>query len=167
MVSFGLEPVPTACARIDCLKSHGYTKQALTLAVSFVKSLKIGRNFNTSGLQDGWIGHPLDPINTLFDCLYEASKSASGGYSDLLLSLSVEAALIGCAQKRKIPSCRYIKDKSNKQEEILLTKLKKLNVENNEFLLSAVKRMTNDLLFGKKMDGFFVLCKEIREKFGF
>lgn len=32
------------------------------------------RKSSSSKLSDGWIGHPLDPINSLFDCLLAASE---------------------------------------------------------------------------------------------
>ncbi|EFX76311.1 hypothetical protein DAPPUDRAFT_306274 [Daphnia pulex] len=93
------EHVPTACARVDALRSHGYTVEALRLAVSIIRTLKQGQ---VQGQQrwveqqgrhlvdctgsavarnaalvpsaaEGWIGHPLDPIGCLFDTLAEAS----------------------------------------------------------------------------------------------
>lgn len=35
-----LEHFPTACARVDALRSHGYQKESLRLAVSIVRTLK-------------------------------------------------------------------------------------------------------------------------------
>ena len=35
-----LEHIPTACARVGALKSHGYTQEALRLAVVIVRNLK-------------------------------------------------------------------------------------------------------------------------------
>jgi len=93
------EHVPTACARVDALRSHGYTVEALRLAISIVRTLKQGQlqgqqrweeqqarlllNCTTSSVArnsahvpsaaEGWIGHPLDPIGCLFDTLAEAS----------------------------------------------------------------------------------------------
>ena len=34
------EHLPTACARVDALRSHGYPKEALRLAVGIVRNLK-------------------------------------------------------------------------------------------------------------------------------
>lgn len=34
------EHVPTACARVDALRSHGYPKEALRLAVAIVNTLR-------------------------------------------------------------------------------------------------------------------------------
>ena len=98
-VAIETEHVPTACARVDALRSHGYTVEALRLAVSIIRTLKQGqlqsqqRWVEQQGrlLVDctgsavarnaalvpsaaaGWIGHPLDPIGCLFDTLAEAS----------------------------------------------------------------------------------------------
>ena len=93
------EHVPTGCARVDALRSHGYTSEALRLAVAIVRTLKHGqlqsqqrweeqqsqllvhctnsavaRNASlVPSAAEGWIGHPLDPIGCLFDTLAEAS----------------------------------------------------------------------------------------------
>ncbi|KAK0052119.1 zinc finger SWIM domain-containing protein 5-like isoform X1 [Biomphalaria pfeifferi] len=94
------EYVPTACARVDALRSHGYTKEALRLAVAIVRTMKSAAvaNWENSTQENlykstssscscclhscgrrhppynpvGWIGHPLDPIGVLFDTLCEA-----------------------------------------------------------------------------------------------
>ncbi len=99
------EHVPTACARVDSLRAHGYRKEALALAVSVVRSIKHWqkrrlRDFSCklkrfliffsnilwlfseeiiililgSHAPDGWIGHPLDPVNCLFDTMASASE---------------------------------------------------------------------------------------------
>lgn len=93
------EHVPTACARVDALRSHGYTVEALRLAVSIIRTLKQGQLQSQQrwveqqgrhlvdctgsavarnaalvpSAAEGWIGHPLDPIGCLFDTLAEAS----------------------------------------------------------------------------------------------
>ncbi len=94
--------MPTACARVDCLTGHGYKNEALALAVSVVRSIKYWQKihlrdyesklFQLAGevidcysvctvgndqapIQEGWIGHPLDPINNLFETLMSASES--------------------------------------------------------------------------------------------
>lgn len=84
---------------MDALRSHGYTSEALRLAVSIVRTLKQGQLQSQQRWEDqqsrllvnctgsavarnsalvpssaeGWIGHPLDPIGCLFDTLAEAS----------------------------------------------------------------------------------------------
>lgn len=92
-----LEPVPVACSRVDALRSHGYTCEALRLAVAVVRTLKQAqreaylwwgskrdemlprcsasracRSLGPGALES-WVGHPLDPITCLFDTLAEAS----------------------------------------------------------------------------------------------
>lgn len=37
------EPFPTACARVDTLRAHGYPRQALRLAGAIVNSLRLQR----------------------------------------------------------------------------------------------------------------------------
>lgn len=42
MFSFCLvEHVPTACARVDALRSHGYPKEALRLTVAIINTLRL------------------------------------------------------------------------------------------------------------------------------
>ncbi|XP_069127958.1 zinc finger SWIM domain-containing protein 5-like [Argopecten irradians] len=90
------EHFPTACARVDALRSHGYIKESLRLAVSIVRSLKMKQKHNQQVYKshsedtpstsrgswkkppqtnntEGWIGHALDPLGVLFDTLMEAS----------------------------------------------------------------------------------------------
>ncbi|XP_063795501.1 zinc finger SWIM domain-containing protein 5 [Pseudophryne corroboree] len=86
-----LEHVPTACARVDALRSHGYPKEALRLAVAIISTLRlqqqrqleiykqqkkelIQRNTTTITNLEGWVGHPLDPIGCLFTTLTEACQ---------------------------------------------------------------------------------------------
>ncbi|XP_053549537.1 zinc finger SWIM domain-containing protein 5 [Bombina bombina] len=87
-----LEHVPTACARVDALRSHGYPKEALRLAVAIISTLRlqqqrqleiykqqkkelIQRNATTITNLEGWVGHPLDPIGCLFTTLTEACRA--------------------------------------------------------------------------------------------
>ncbi|GAB1609147.1 finger SWIM domain-containing 5-like [Argonauta hians] len=168
------EPIPTACARVDALRSHGYTKEALRLAVVIVRTMKRqqrlnqdkyrlqqlpealltstssqsnrnqryliswglasipGSNDDITGYksssssstsssssggggggsqqgqseQEGWIGHPLNPIGVLFDTLADASSvrdDSSGQTGDLTTSnwysfgsSSSSSALMNC-----------------------------------------------------------------------
>lgn len=36
-----VEHVPTACTRVDALRSHGYPKEALRLAVAIINTLRL------------------------------------------------------------------------------------------------------------------------------
>uniref|UniRef100_UPI00358F311A zinc finger SWIM domain-containing protein 6-like isoform X2 n=1 Tax=Myxine glutinosa TaxID=7769 RepID=UPI00358F311A len=84
------EHVPTACARVDALRSHGYPKEALRLAIAIVNTLrlqqqrqhKLYRRQEKEILQkgttstttlEGWVGHPLDPIGCLFATLTDGT----------------------------------------------------------------------------------------------
>ena len=40
LISSCAEHIPTACARVDALRSHGYTTEALRLAVAIVRTMK-------------------------------------------------------------------------------------------------------------------------------
>ena len=91
------EHVPTACARVDALRSHGYFSEALRLSVAIVRTMKrnqslamshwrkqchrVVKQCTKSGVArspghaswEGWVGHPMDPIGALYDILTEAS----------------------------------------------------------------------------------------------
>ncbi|XP_063066411.1 zinc finger SWIM domain-containing protein 6 [Engraulis encrasicolus] len=92
------EHVPTACARVDALRSHGYPREALRLAIAIVntlrrqqqKQLELFRNYKKDLLckgvtsitnPEGWVGHPLDPIGTLFSTLMETGREDEGDSS--------------------------------------------------------------------------------------
>ena len=91
------EHVPTACARVDALRSHGYFSEALRLSVAIVRTMKrnqsvamshwrkqchrVIKQCTKSGVArnpgyaswEGWVGHPMDPVGALYDTLTEAS----------------------------------------------------------------------------------------------
>ncbi|XP_019724913.1 zinc finger SWIM domain-containing protein 5 isoform X1 [Hippocampus comes] len=83
--------VPTACARVDALRSHGYSREALRLAVAIINTLRLlqqremdiykhqkkellQRGVTTTTNLEGWVGHPLDPIGCLFTTLTETCR---------------------------------------------------------------------------------------------
>lgn len=85
------EPFPTACARVDTLRAHGYPRQALRLAGAIVNSLRLQRRHQLESYKqqkkellqkgntcitnaEGWVGHPLDPIGCLCRALLEACR---------------------------------------------------------------------------------------------
>eukprot|EP00075_Anas_platyrhynchos_P015473 XP_027304726.1 zinc finger SWIM domain-containing protein 6-like [Anas platyrhynchos] len=96
------EHVPTACARVDALRSHGYPREALRLAIAIVNTLRRQQQKQLEMFQaqkkellhkgvtsitnlEGLVGHPLDPIGTLFSSLMEACKvdeESFHGFSD-------------------------------------------------------------------------------------
>ncbi|XP_038626975.1 zinc finger SWIM domain-containing protein 4 isoform X1 [Tachyglossus aculeatus] len=86
------DPFPTACVRVDALRSHGYPREALRLAGAVVNTLRLqrrhhlesykqekkdplpkGYNPNSSNVE-GWVGHPLDPIGCLCHAFLEACR---------------------------------------------------------------------------------------------
>ncbi|XP_054615339.1 zinc finger SWIM domain-containing protein 5 [Dunckerocampus dactyliophorus] len=86
-----LDHVPTACARVDALRSHGYSREALRLAVAIINTLRLlqqremdiykhqkkellQRGMTTTTNLEGWVGHPLDPIGCLFTTLTETCR---------------------------------------------------------------------------------------------
>ncbi|XP_076140231.1 zinc finger SWIM domain-containing protein 6-like [Alosa pseudoharengus] len=98
------EHVPTACARVDALRSHGYPREALRLAIAIVntlrrqqqKQLELFRNHKKDLLHkgitsitnpEGWVGHPLDPIGTLFSTLMETGREDDGDVSGSMASI--------------------------------------------------------------------------------
>ncbi|ETE72040.1 Zinc finger SWIM domain-containing protein 5, partial [Ophiophagus hannah] len=83
--------VPTACARVDALRSHGYPKEALRLTVAIINTLRLQqqrqleiykhqkkellqRGATTITNLESWVGHPLNPIGCLFLTLTEACR---------------------------------------------------------------------------------------------
>uniref|UniRef100_A0A8C5GWK6 ZSWIM4-8 C-terminal domain-containing protein n=1 Tax=Gouania willdenowi TaxID=441366 RepID=A0A8C5GWK6_GOUWI len=86
-----LDHVPTACARVDALRSHGYSREALRLAVAIINTLRLQqqrqmdiykhqkkellqRGVTSTTNLEGWVGHPLDPIGCLFITLTETCR---------------------------------------------------------------------------------------------
>ncbi|KAG7499232.1 hypothetical protein JOB18_032845 [Solea senegalensis] len=168
------EHVPTACARVDALRSHGYPKEALRLAITIVNTLRRQQQkqlefFRTHKKEllhkgvtsvtnlEGWVGHPLDPIGTLFSTLMETGHGREDGASVLLdfsgspcagrtteppvflahrfleegesfVSLAVETALIGLGQQRVMPDGLYAQEKVCRNEEQLLAKLQEVDL---------------------------------------
>ncbi|XP_033502973.2 zinc finger SWIM domain-containing protein 6 [Epinephelus lanceolatus] len=169
------EHVPTACARVDALRSHGYPKEALRLAIAIVNTLRRQQQkqlefFRTHKKEllhkgvtsvtnlEGWVGHPLDPIGTLFTTLMETGRGSEDGAAALLdfsgspgsgrrtehpvcpaqrfleegesfVSLAVETALIGLGQQRVMPDGLYAQEKVCRNEEQLLAKLQEVNLD--------------------------------------
>ena len=92
------EDVPVAAARVDALRAHGYPQEAIRLAVAITRGMKeeqldklhkmetllerlteaevqlqLSEQFQDDQETEGWIGHPLDPVLTLYDTLIEES----------------------------------------------------------------------------------------------
>uniref|UniRef100_A0A8V0YBK1 SWIM-type domain-containing protein n=1 Tax=Gallus gallus TaxID=9031 RepID=A0A8V0YBK1_CHICK len=107
---------------------------------------------------EGWVGHPLDPIGTLFSSLMEACRVDDDnfhGFSDFMentsqhksleyqhlpahkfleegesyLMLAVEVALIGLGQQRIMPDGLYAQEKVCRNEEQLISKLQEIELD--------------------------------------
>nr|XP_020441175.1 zinc finger SWIM domain-containing protein 6-like [Monopterus albus] len=171
------EHVPTACARVDALRSHGYPKEALRLAIAIVNTLRrqqqkqleffrthkkelLHKGITSVTNLEGWVGHPLDPIGTLFGTLMETGRGSEDGATALLdfsgslasgkrtehvvfpvqhfledgesfLSLAVETALIGLGQQRMMPDGLYAQEKVCRNEEQVLAKLQEVELDDS------------------------------------
>ncbi|KAM6149136.1 zinc finger SWIM domain-containing protein 4 [Erethizon dorsatum] len=85
------EPFPTACARVDTLRAHGYPHKALRLAGAIINTLRVQQQHQLEIYKqqkkellqkgvtcitntEGWVGHPLDPIGCLCRALLEACR---------------------------------------------------------------------------------------------
>uniref|UniRef100_A0A671NPP9 Zinc finger SWIM domain-containing protein 6 n=1 Tax=Sinocyclocheilus anshuiensis TaxID=1608454 RepID=A0A671NPP9_9TELE len=189
------EHVPTACARVDALRSHGYPREALRLAIAIVntlrrqqqKQLEIFRNHKKDLLHkgvtsitnlEGWVGHPLDPIGTLFSTLMEtgrgdedsligfSSTMSSSKHSELhlfpstrrfleegesYLALAVETALMGLGQQRIMPDGLYTQEKVCRNEEHLIAKLQEVDLDDT--LVKIFRKQAVFLLEGGPYSG--------------
>uniref|UniRef100_A0AAY4EVZ9 ZSWIM4-8 C-terminal domain-containing protein n=1 Tax=Denticeps clupeoides TaxID=299321 RepID=A0AAY4EVZ9_9TELE len=187
------EHVPTACARVDALRSHGYPKEALRLAIAIVNTLRrqqqkqlelfrahkkdlLHKGITSITNLEGWVGHPLDPIGTLFSTLMEAGRgdedSSSGGFLDFseapkmqlfpssprfleegesFLALAVETALMGLGQQRIMPDGLYAQEKVCRNEEHLIAKLQEVDLDDT--LVKIFRKQAVFLLEGGPYSG--------------
>ncbi|XP_050186005.1 zinc finger SWIM domain-containing protein 6 isoform X2 [Myiozetetes cayanensis] len=192
-----LEHVPTACARVDALRSHGYPREALRLAIAIVNTLRrqqqkqlemfraqkkelLHRGVTSVTNLEGWVGHPLDPIGTLFSSLMEACRvedEGFHGFSDFTenmgqcksleyqhlpahkfleegesyLMLAVEVALIGLGQQRIMPDGLYAQEKVCRNEEQLISKLQEIELDDT--LVKIFRKQAVFLLEGGPYSG--------------
>ncbi|XP_060091916.1 zinc finger SWIM domain-containing protein 6 isoform X2 [Heteronotia binoei] len=169
------EHVPTACARVDALRSHGYPREALRLAIAIVNTLRrqqqkqlemfrfqkkelLHKGVTSITNLEGWVGHPLDPIGTLFSSLMEACRVDEESFhvfsdftenmgqcksleyyhlpahkfleeGESYLTLAVEVALIGLGQQRIMPDGLYAQEKVCRNEEQLISKLQEIELD--------------------------------------
>uniref|UniRef100_A0AAZ3REQ8 ZSWIM4-8 C-terminal domain-containing protein n=1 Tax=Oncorhynchus tshawytscha TaxID=74940 RepID=A0AAZ3REQ8_ONCTS len=94
---------------------------------------------------EGWVGHPLDPIGTLFSTLLDTGRGDEEGRNAFLdfsgksqrllddgqsfVALAVETALIGLGQQRVMPDGLYAQEKVCRNEEQLLAKLQEVELD--------------------------------------
>uniref|UniRef100_A0A673CCG6 Zinc finger SWIM domain-containing protein 6 n=1 Tax=Sphaeramia orbicularis TaxID=375764 RepID=A0A673CCG6_9TELE len=115
---------------------------------------------------EGWVGHPLDPIGTLFSTLIETGRGGEESSAALhdfpgtrthiyththlslkgetFVSLAVETALIGLGQQRVMPDGLYAQEKVCRNEEQLLARLQE--VELDETLVKIFRKQAVILL---------------------
>ncbi|XP_072347165.1 zinc finger SWIM domain-containing protein 5-like isoform X2 [Scyliorhinus torazame] len=189
-----LEHVPTACARVDALRSHGYPREALRLAIAIVNTLRLQKRRHletykqqkkellqkgatTISNQEGWVGHPLDPIGCLCRSLLEACKMedensvlftdsindirkpiyqhfpipGSSNTGESYYALALEVALIGLGQQRLMPEGLYAQDKVCRNEEQLISMLSQM--EFDERLVQVLRKQALLLLEGGPFSG--------------
>ncbi|XP_031433018.1 zinc finger SWIM domain-containing protein 6 isoform X2 [Clupea harengus] len=188
------EHVPTACARVDALRSHGYPREALRLAIAIVntlrrqqqKQLELFRNhkkdllhkgFTSITNPEGWVGHPLDPIGTLFSTLVDTGREDEGEVSgstgstkcsetshllasssqlfleegESFVALAVETALVGLGQQRSMPDGLYSQEKVCRNEEHLIAKLQEVDLD--DALVNIFRKQAVFLLEGGPYSG--------------
>ncbi|XP_077944620.1 LOW QUALITY PROTEIN: zinc finger SWIM domain-containing protein 6 [Gasterosteus aculeatus] len=109
------EHVPTACARVDALRSHGRPKEALRLAIAIVNTLRrqqqkqaeffrthkkelLPKGVTSVTNMEGWVGHPLDPIGALFSTLMETGRAGE------------DTALLDFSGSGRRPEQRFLED---------------------------------------------------------
>ncbi|XP_028661289.2 zinc finger SWIM domain-containing protein 6 [Erpetoichthys calabaricus] len=190
------EHVPTACARVDALRSHGYPREALRLAIAIVNTLRrqqqkqlemfrrhkkelLHKGITSITNLEGWVGHPLDPIGTLFSTLMETCRGedSSPAFLDFTetmgqpksleyqhfpvhrfleegesyLTLAVEIALIGLGQQRIMPDGLYAQEKVCRNEEQLISKLQEIDLDDT--LVKIFRKQAVFLLEGGPYSG--------------
>uniref|UniRef100_A0A8C1RMQ5 Zinc finger SWIM-type containing 6 n=1 Tax=Cyprinus carpio TaxID=7962 RepID=A0A8C1RMQ5_CYPCA len=171
------EHVPTACARVDALRSHGYPREALRLAIAIIntlrrqqqKQLELFRNHKKDLLHkgvtsitnlEGWVGHPLDPIGTLFSTLMETGRGELHLFpstrrfleeGESYLALAVETALMGLGQQRIMPNGLYAQEKVCRNEEHLIAKLQEVDLDDT--LVKIFRKQAVFLLEGGPYSG--------------
>uniref|UniRef100_A0A8C2G8G6 Zinc finger, SWIM-type containing 6 n=1 Tax=Cyprinus carpio TaxID=7962 RepID=A0A8C2G8G6_CYPCA len=168
------EHVPTACARVDALRSHGYPREALRLAIAIIntlrrqqqKQLELFRNHKKDLLHkgvtsitnlEGWVGHPLDPIGTT--CLRTSHSELHLFPStrrfleegESYLALAVETALMGLGQQRIMPDGLYAQEKVCRNEEHLIAKLQEVDLDDT--LVKIFRKQAVFLLEGGPYSG--------------
>uniref|UniRef100_A0A3Q2XD85 Zinc finger SWIM domain-containing protein 6-like n=1 Tax=Hippocampus comes TaxID=109280 RepID=A0A3Q2XD85_HIPCM len=93
---------------------------------------------------EGWVGHPLDPVGTLFSTLTETETDAVPDEGETPAALAVEVALLGLGQQRAMPDGLYAQEKVFRNEEQLLAKLQQLELD--DALLNVFRKQAAILL---------------------
>ncbi|XP_035485597.1 zinc finger SWIM domain-containing protein 6 isoform X2 [Scophthalmus maximus] len=120
------EHVPTACARVDALRSHGYPKEALRLAIAIVNTLRRQQQKQLEFFRTHKKGS-LGPGKIMEHPVFQTQHFLEDGES--FVSLAVETALIGLGQQRVMPDGLYAQEKVCRNEEQLLAKLQEVDLD--------------------------------------
>uniref|UniRef100_A0A8C5EDF0 Zinc finger SWIM domain-containing protein 6-like n=1 Tax=Gouania willdenowi TaxID=441366 RepID=A0A8C5EDF0_GOUWI len=140
--------------------NHGNDLTNLTNVLPQVAPELLHRGLTSITNMEGWVGHPLDPIGTLFSTLMETRRGFEEGAAldcsgtnalhcfnnegESLVSLAVETALMGLGQQRAMPDGLYAQEKVCRNEEQLLAKLQEVRLDDT--LVKVFRKQTLFLL---------------------
>uniref|UniRef100_A0A8C7F9V3 Zinc finger SWIM-type containing 6 n=1 Tax=Oncorhynchus kisutch TaxID=8019 RepID=A0A8C7F9V3_ONCKI len=150
--------------------NHGNELPNLTHALPHGNPELLHKGMTSVTNMEGWVGHPLDPIGTLFSTLLDTGRGDEEGGNAFLdfsgtpkrlephlfpaqhflddgqsfVALAVETALIGLGQQRVMPDGLYAQEKVCRNEEQLLAKLQE--VELNDALVKIFRKQAVFLL---------------------
>uniref|UniRef100_A0A8C8K2S1 SWIM-type domain-containing protein n=1 Tax=Oncorhynchus tshawytscha TaxID=74940 RepID=A0A8C8K2S1_ONCTS len=150
--------------------NHGNELPNLTHALPHGNPELLHKGMTSVTNMEGWVGHPLDPIGTLFSTLLDTGRGDEEGGNAFLdfsgtpkrlephlfpaqhflddgqsfVTLAVETALIGLGQQRVMPDGLYAQEKVCRNEEQLLAKLQE--VELNDALVKIFRKQAVFLL---------------------
>ncbi|XP_016073462.1 PREDICTED: zinc finger SWIM domain-containing protein 4 isoform X2 [Miniopterus natalensis] len=141
------EPFPTACARVDTLRAHGYPRQALRLAGAIVNTLRLQRRHQLESYKQQKKDSGLEKQKVAYQHV-----QVPGNSGESYLALALEVALLGLGQQRALPEGLYAQDKVVRNEEQLLALLEE--VELDERLVHLLRKQAGLLLDGGPFSGF-------------
>uniref|UniRef100_A0AAX7UQT1 SWIM-type domain-containing protein n=1 Tax=Astatotilapia calliptera TaxID=8154 RepID=A0AAX7UQT1_ASTCA len=145
-----------------CPLEDGNHSSELTNLTNVLPQELLNRGITAVTNLEGWVGHPLDPIGTLFSTLMEMGRGSEEGIlldfsghpvfpaqrfleeGESFLSLAVETALIGLGQQRVMPDGLYAQEKVCRNEEQLLGKLQEIDL--NDMLVKIFRKQAVLLL---------------------
>uniref|UniRef100_A0A669DVQ4 Zinc finger SWIM-type containing 6 n=1 Tax=Oreochromis niloticus TaxID=8128 RepID=A0A669DVQ4_ORENI len=145
-----------------CPLEDGNHSSELTNLTNVLPQELLNRGITSVTNLEGWVGHPLDPIGTLFSTLMETGRGSEEGTlldfsghpvfpaqrfleeGESFLSLAVETALIGLGQQRVMPDGLYAQEKVCRNEEQLLGKLQEIDL--NDMLVKIFRKQAVLLL---------------------
>uniref|UniRef100_A0A7N8WL93 Zinc finger, SWIM-type containing 6 n=1 Tax=Mastacembelus armatus TaxID=205130 RepID=A0A7N8WL93_9TELE len=124
--------------------NHGGELTNLTNALPQDQPELLHKGITSVTNMEGWVGHPLDPIGTLFSTLTETGWGGEDAATlpvfaaqrfleegESFMSLAVETALIGLGQQRVMPDGLYAQEKVCRNEEQLLAKLQEVELDDS------------------------------------